>query len=294
MLHQVRYFQAVVRCNSFTQAAKECQISQSAISQQVQALEKELGVQLMQRENRRFIVTPAGMHFYKQSLRLVAYYDKMVQETVSIDRQDRSQMKIGVLRFHARRELKRALSQFEDRYPNIEPILVTGSEEELAEQLSQGQVDLVLTDSRGTAFGEATPFSLATSYLYVNVAAKSEVAGRLSVTAPDLYGVPCVLIAAEKDREDEVAYYRALMAYQGDFRYAEDGEDAKRMVIRGEGFLVSENDPGKAHQGMMTCRIPLHLDGRQITLEYCAYRASEQPQYFVEAFLEMLQEKMDR
>ena len=54
MLKQIKYFQAVVRCNSFSEAAEQCYISQSAISQQVQALERELGVTLLKRENRRF------------------------------------------------------------------------------------------------------------------------------------------------------------------------------------------------------------------------------------------------
>ena len=38
MLKQIHYFQAVVRCGSFTEAADECYISQSAISQQIQVL----------------------------------------------------------------------------------------------------------------------------------------------------------------------------------------------------------------------------------------------------------------
>lgn len=42
MLKQLRYFQSVVRLNSFSGAAEENFISQSAISQQIQALEREL------------------------------------------------------------------------------------------------------------------------------------------------------------------------------------------------------------------------------------------------------------
>ena len=60
MLRQIKYFQAVVRLNSFTQAAEECFVSQSAISQQLQSLEAELGVKLLNRENRRLFLTPAG------------------------------------------------------------------------------------------------------------------------------------------------------------------------------------------------------------------------------------------
>lgn len=64
LLRQMKYFVAVVDCNSFTEAAEQCYISQSAISQQIQSLEKELGVLLIQRANRRFTLTPTGQYFY--------------------------------------------------------------------------------------------------------------------------------------------------------------------------------------------------------------------------------------
>ena len=51
MIRQIRYFQSIVRNNSFSEAAEECHISQSAISQQVQALDRELGYDLLERKN---------------------------------------------------------------------------------------------------------------------------------------------------------------------------------------------------------------------------------------------------
>ena len=59
MIKQIKYFQAIVRHQSFTKAAEECYISQSAISQQIQALEKELGIQLLKREKRKIKLTEA-------------------------------------------------------------------------------------------------------------------------------------------------------------------------------------------------------------------------------------------
>ena len=60
LLRQMKYFTAVVECGSFTEAAEECFISQSAVSQQIQALENDLGVKLLHRESRGFSLTPAG------------------------------------------------------------------------------------------------------------------------------------------------------------------------------------------------------------------------------------------
>ena len=52
LLRQIQYFISVVENDSFTEAAEECFISQSAISQQIKVLETELGVQLLTRQNR--------------------------------------------------------------------------------------------------------------------------------------------------------------------------------------------------------------------------------------------------
>ena len=84
MLRQIRYFQAVVRCHSFSEAAEECHISQSAISQQVKALENELGFALLERKNRSFALTPAGEHFYRKSLVLMADYERLRAESAHI------------------------------------------------------------------------------------------------------------------------------------------------------------------------------------------------------------------
>lgn len=71
LLRQMKYFTSIVRNNSFTEAAEECYISQSAISQQIQALEADLGVTLLVRENRKFHLTPAGEYFYRQAVILL-------------------------------------------------------------------------------------------------------------------------------------------------------------------------------------------------------------------------------
>ena len=55
----MKYFTAVVEYGSFTEAAEQCYISQSAISQQIRALEKELGVELIHRENRKGLLEEA-------------------------------------------------------------------------------------------------------------------------------------------------------------------------------------------------------------------------------------------
>ena len=72
LLRQMKYFVAIADCVSFTEAAEQCYISQSAISQQMAALEAELGVKLFAREGRKSRLTAAGEYFYGKSKALLA------------------------------------------------------------------------------------------------------------------------------------------------------------------------------------------------------------------------------
>ena len=59
-LGQLRYFSKIVEHRSFTRAAKDCSVSQPALSQQIAKLEKELGQPLFERQGRSIRLTPAG------------------------------------------------------------------------------------------------------------------------------------------------------------------------------------------------------------------------------------------
>lgn len=96
LLRQMRYFVAVADCRSFTEAAEQCYISQSAISQQIRALEADLGVELIHRENRRFSLTPAGEYFYRQSKGLLGQVEAVRRETVRIGQDQESQLRISM------------------------------------------------------------------------------------------------------------------------------------------------------------------------------------------------------
>lgn len=118
MLKQIKYFQTVVRCNSFSEAAEECYISQSAISQQVQALERELGVKLPKRENRRFSLTPVGEHFYQKSLLIMADFERLCKETKHIAQGNDFTLRIGYIKGYGGAEFQRAVAEFTAKYPD--------------------------------------------------------------------------------------------------------------------------------------------------------------------------------
>lgn len=82
LLKQMKYFITVVDCHSFTEAAEQCFISQSAISQQIKSLEKELGIRLFERNKRHFSLTPAGEYFYRHGKVILDEIEDFKEETI--------------------------------------------------------------------------------------------------------------------------------------------------------------------------------------------------------------------
>lgn len=291
MIKQIKYFQAVVRCKSFTQAAEECFISQSAISQQIQALEHELGVKLLNRENRKFSLTPAGEHFYQKSLVLTADFDRLCHETVRIANKDNAELRIGYLKCYGGQEFRLAVAEFSEKYPDVSVQIINGNHEDLYAALRNGGVDLVLNDQRRAFSDEYVNFILTTSECYVEIATRNPLASLESIETDDLKNIPCILIASPEQQENERTYYQEIVGIKGDFLFAENLEEARLMVIGGKGFMPIEGGEKEPGFAATLCRILLTRKGKPIKRNYGAFWKTDNSGYYVEEFADILKSK---
>lgn len=288
MLKQLRYFQSVVRLNSFSEAAAENFISQSAISQQVQALERELGFPLLERRNRRFTLTPAGEYFYQKSLILTADYERMCSEAAKIAHGGQASLKIGYLRCYTGAEFHQALALFSEKHPDVEVSVAYGNHEELYGLLRTGEADLVLNDQRRAFSDEYVNLLLATCRSYIEVSAHSPLAQTERISPPELKNIPCILVASEAQRETEQAYYHDVVGFHGEFLYAENLEEARLMVIGRKGFLPEEGAEQAAPAGTSIVRIPLVRGEEPVLRNYCAFWKKDNSGGYVEEFAKLL------
>lgn len=97
LLKQMKYFITIVDCHSFTEAAEQCFISQSAISQQIKALEKELGIRLFERNKRQFSLTPAGEYFYRHGKVILDEIEDFKEETIRRGEDQELNLTIGFM-----------------------------------------------------------------------------------------------------------------------------------------------------------------------------------------------------
>jgi DNA-binding transcriptional LysR family regulator len=78
-LRQLSYFVAVCEELNFSRAAAREHIVQSALSQQIQRLERELGVRLLDRTTHYVAVTPAGAAFLVEARQILAHVARAAQ-----------------------------------------------------------------------------------------------------------------------------------------------------------------------------------------------------------------------
>lgn len=117
-------FEAAARALSFTQAGKELALSQSAISQQIQALEEFLGVPLFLRERQRLQFTDAGRLFQSRITPALNELEGAILETMASHRSG-SSLKIGVPPTFAAKWLIPRLPRFAARWPGVAVNLVS-------------------------------------------------------------------------------------------------------------------------------------------------------------------------
>lgn len=288
MLRQIKYFQSVVKNNSFSEAAEECHISQSAISQQIQTLERELGFTLLLRKNRKFELTPAGEHLYQKSLILVADYERICRESLRIAHHDESALRIGFLRGYVGTELHLAIEQFNAKYPDVTIHIEQGNHEELYYLLRTEQADMVFNDQRRAFSDEYVNLILTTVNSYIEISSRSPLANINRITPQDLKNTPCILISSQEQQDTERDYYHDVVGFQGEFLFADNLEEARLLVISGKGFLPIEGRGKAGNFGTQITRLPIYRGEKQITRNYCAFWKTDNSGYYVEEFAEIL------
>lgn len=118
-LRQLEYWVAVVETGSFTRAAEQLHVSQPALSQQVRALETELGGRLIERLPRGIRLTPAGRAFLPESRAAVLAAERArraARESLALRT---TELEIATLRSIAVGILPPAILDLYDRHPGI-------------------------------------------------------------------------------------------------------------------------------------------------------------------------------
>jgi DNA-binding transcriptional LysR family regulator len=144
-LRQMRYVVAVARERNFTRAAEQLHIAQQALSQQVRAVEKMLGVQLFDRAARPVKLTPAGAVFVQEAKRALSVSERVLERTSAAARGELGRIRLAYTFAIAYETLPALLGAFAEDTPQVK---VTSREmfgADMAFYLREDKLDLALT-----------------------------------------------------------------------------------------------------------------------------------------------------
>lgn len=145
-LTQISYFLEVARCLNFTEAARHLYITQPTLSRQITAIESELNMQLLIRNQKSLKLTPGGIILRDELGRMMEDYQQILEKAERASRGMSGSLRIGVLEGHGISEiLPEVLEYFEKSYPNIKIYLRCYSYHQLAELLYQKEIDAIIT-----------------------------------------------------------------------------------------------------------------------------------------------------
>lgn len=150
-LRQLEYFVAVAEEQNFTRAAQRVHISQSGVSAQIRALEKELGAELFDRSARTATLTVAGKAALEHARTALDAAESLTQAVGEVTDLIRGTLTVGMVIGCTVTPLFDALADFHRAHPGVEISLLEDNSERLAEAVRAGTLDVALI---GTATAE--------------------------------------------------------------------------------------------------------------------------------------------
>ncbi|HJX42039.1 MAG TPA: LysR family transcriptional regulator [Geodermatophilus sp.] len=286
-LRRLQYFVAVADARHFARAAAALHVAQPAVSQQIQRLERELGVTLFRRDTRPLSLTSAGELLLGEARALL----ERAQAVEGLVRQVREGTR-GVLRLGTPADLPAGLlpdllARFAADHPDVRVVPVAQSSERSLAGLSRDELDLALVRRIPTG-GEFRSRILLEEDLGVVLARTHPLAGRTLLHAPDLSGEHLVMPVTHLDDSFEgrlLARLRAAGAEPGEPVLAGEPAGAYDLAAAGLGVWVTyrrSSDRYGRHDRRATWR-PLHGFTVTLGLVWSAREPAPAARHFVDA-----------
>jgi len=141
-LETLRVYCDVIRLRSFSRGADANFVSQSAASQAVQQLEAQLGVALVDRTKRPFVVTPEGQAFYAAARQLLDGWEKAKAEVAAVKARVDGTVRVAAIYSVGLHDVSRPMQQFRSLYPAARVQLECLHPHKVVEAVLSGEADI--------------------------------------------------------------------------------------------------------------------------------------------------------
>ncbi len=191
-VRQLECVVAVADHGTFRGAAASLGVSQPGLSAHVAQLERDLGIQIFERDRRRVLVTPAGEALIAQARAALIAADGAIEIARGAAEPLAGPLRIGVIPTVAPYLLPRALPAVRARFPRLRPALREDQTARVLRQLDDGTLDCAIVAL--PVPGDLTAAPLYREEFLLAVPASSALAGRRRARDADLDGETLLLL----------------------------------------------------------------------------------------------------
>ena len=187
-INQLKYFVAVAEYKSFSKAAEQYFLTQTAVTQQVQRLEEQIGARLIDRKTRPISLTPMGQVFLGEARSILARIDDAIQRTRETSAGVTGTLRIGYTKGYEHSDLVVKLRNFHHAFPNVLISCSRCDTDALAWGLINEEFDIIFTwDSTNIRQDDAVAYRQQQKVkLMVALYGAHPLAHRTSLTRADL------------------------------------------------------------------------------------------------------------
>ncbi len=141
MISKYGIFCRVIECGSFSRAAESLGYTQSAVSQTVKLLERELGTTLISRKKGGITLTEDGVQYLPYIKGICSAEQALVQKEKEMKGLANSTIRIGTFTSVSRNMLPQKMKQFKEMYPGVSFVLRQGEYTSIVQWLKEGSID---------------------------------------------------------------------------------------------------------------------------------------------------------
>ncbi len=252
-LDAIRLFCDVASQRSVSRAAKLHGITQSAASQRVQALEKELGTTLIDRSKRPLHLTDAGRVYYRGTRKLLDHYERLCRQVADTRQPLRGDVTIAAIYSAGIDLLNQVQVSFEAEHPQTRIVIHYLHPEEVYQRVRQGQVDLGIL-SYPERWRDLASQPLRDEVMAVITQPDHGLAGAAPVSPEALDGVPLVTFDAQLPISRRIRDYLRSHGVQMLVEHSFDNIDSiKNCVVQrgGAAIVPARTAQPEARQGVL-------------------------------------------
>ncbi|HYC56448.1 MAG TPA: LysR family transcriptional regulator [Candidatus Binatia bacterium] len=288
-IETLKIFCDVVENQSFSLAASQNFITQSAVSQQVRGLEERYGKRLLERKRGSVRPTAAGEILHRASREILHLFNEMEAQLQGLSNVVTGSIRVGTVHSIGLYELSEPLKHYFADFPHVNVYLEYDRASHVYEQVLRGNVDLGIV-AYPTARAQITVLDFRTDRLVVACAPDHPLADKARISVADLHGEK--IVGFEKGIPTRLALDRLFTEKQVGVQYVaelDNIEMVKRLVEVGAGVAIIP-DKACAHEVHAGTLVRIELADRGITRPIgIIYRTGKHFSPAAEKFIEYLQ-----